>query len=184
MRYEGFLKLAFERRSVRAYADRRVERETLDRLSEAVRIAPSASNQQPWKLVMVDDHGLIERLGRATFGPSPGFNRFAPSAAAIAVLVVERPRLVNRLGAALKGRDFPLIDIGIAASQLCLCAAELGLGTCMLGWFDERAIKRLLKIPRGRRIGLVVTIGYPAGTAPTARKDRKPLELIRSWNEY
>ncbi len=88
-----------------------------------------------------------------------------------------------------------MIDIGIAAEHFCLQAAEEGLGTCMLGWFDERAVLRLIGAPRGRRIGLVITVGYPAGGEPSAEgtagsdmaaapKRRKTFAEISSRNRY
>ncbi len=179
-----FMDLLRSRRSVRAYDGRLVEREKLEELAEALRLAPSASNQQPWRLVFVDEPDLKDKVAMAARGPSAGFNKFAPQAPVIAVIVVERPRALNVLGAALKRRDYPLIDIGIAAAQLCLRAQELGLGTCMLGWFDEAAVRRLLGIPRSRRIGLLVTIGYPAPGLPPRTIVRKGLDQVRSYNAY
>jgi nitroreductase len=77
-----------------------------------------------------------------------------------------------------------LIDIGIAAEHFCLQAAELGLGSCMLGWFDEAAIKRLLHIPDSRRIGLVITLGYAEEKAPIRLKIRKSADEMSSYNRY
>ncbi len=180
----GLMDTFRERRSVRAYSSQTVEREKLEALAEAVRIAPSASNSQPWHLVLVDDPVLKESVARATFSKVINFNRFALGAPAFAVLVVEEPPLLTKTGSILKRRDFPLIDTGIAAAQLCLHATELGLGTCMLGWFDEGRIRRLLGIPRRNRIALVVTIGYPANDTPIREKNRKPLDSMRSYNRY
>ena len=77
-----------------------------------------------------------------------------------------------------------LMDIGIAAAHFCLQATELGLGTCMLGWFDEAEIKRILRIPRAVRVALVITVGYEAGTAPERAKARKTTEAMSNWNQY
>ncbi len=172
------------RRSVRAYQDRPVEREMLEELAEAVRISPSASNQQPWRLVLVDDPGLKDEVAGATFGKAIGFNRFTKGAPVIAVVVIEPPRALNRVGAVLQGREYPLIDIGIAAAHLALRAADLGLGTCLVGWFDERRVKALLGIPRSRRIGLLATVGYPAVGAAQGNGKRKPMDEVRSYNRY
>ncbi len=174
------------RRSVRAYDARPVEREKLEELAEAFRISPSASNQQPWRLVLVDESGLKDKVAgaAATFGKKIAFNRFATGAPVIAVIVVEPPRMLNRIGAALQGREYPLIDIGIAASQLALRAADLGLGSCMIGWFDERKIKKILGIPRARRIGLLVAIGYPAPGAKQGNMNRKAIDEVRTYNRY
>jgi nitroreductase len=179
-----FMELVRARRSVRSYQDRAVEREKLDELAQALRLAPSASNQQPWRMILVDEPKLKDEVARATFGGAINFNKFTVGAPVLAVFVIEPPRLLNQIGASLQGREYPLIDIGIGAAQLCLRAAELGLGTCMLGWFDESKIKKLLGIPSGRRIGLVVTIGYPANGGNAGEKARKSLDEVRSYNAY
>ncbi len=75
-------------------------------------------------------------------------------------------------------------DIGIAAAHLCLQAAELGLGKCMLGWFDEKRIKRLLNVPSGKRIGLLITLGYAAEGYPLRNKARKDVGLMSGFNSY
>lgn len=179
-----FSELVKTRQSVRQYQQRPVPRELLDKLVEAVRLAPSASNSQPWKLIVVDDAELRTHVARATFSAAFAFNRFALGAPAIAVLVTEKVGVITQVGAMLKKRQFSLIDIGIAAAHLCLQAAELGLGTCMLGWFDEKKIKRLLRIPAGRRIGLLVTLGYAAEGYPLREKTRKAAGLMSSFNSY
>lgn len=117
-----------ERQSVRSYTDRAVEQDKLEMLVEAVRLAPSASNAQPWKLIMVTEPALRMEVALATFTAAISFNRFAPQAPVIAVLTIERTRAITQIGGWLKGREYPLIDIGIAAEHLCLQAADLGLG--------------------------------------------------------
>ena len=79
-------------------------------------------------------------------------------------------------------KHFPLIDIGIAAEHICLQAAAEGLGTCMLGWFDETKVKKLLNIPKSKRVPLIITLGYPA--SETREKRRKNLDNITSYNNY
>ena len=179
-----FSKLVKTRQSVRQYQQRPVARDLLDKLIEAVRLAPSASNAQPWKLIVVDDAELRSQVAQATFSATLTFNRFALEAPVIAVLVMEKPGFITQVGAMLKKRQFSLIDIGIAAAYFCLQAAELGLGTCILGWFDEKKIKRLLRIPAGRRIGLLVTLGYAAAGYPLREKSRKSSGLMSSFNSY
>ncbi|MFA6507284.1 MAG: nitroreductase family protein [Treponemataceae bacterium] len=173
-----------ERRSVRSYDPRPVEREKLEELAEAFRLAPSACNSQPWRIIFVEESALKDEVARATFSGAINFNRFAVGAPVLAVLVIEQPRLTAKIGAVVKSRDLPLLDVGIAASQFVLRACELGLGTCMLGWFDERKIRTLLGIPRGKRLALVITIGYPAVNVAVREKERKPLDEVRSYNRY
>jgi nitroreductase len=179
-----FSELLKTRQSVRQYQLRPVAGELLDTLVEAVRLAPSASNAQPWKLILVDDPELRSQVAQATFSAAVAFNRFALEAPVIAVLVIEKPGFINQVGAVLKKRQFSLIDIGIAAAHFCLQAAELGLGTCMLGWFDEKRIKRLLHIPAGRRIGLLVTLGYASEGYMLRDKSRKDAGLMSAFNTY
>lgn len=179
-----FSTLLLTRHSVRRYRDQPVEPEKIAQLIEAVRLAPSASNSQPWKLIIVDEPGLREQVARATFSTLVAFNKFVPQAPVLAVLVVEKPKLITQIGGRLKDRDFPLIDIGIAAEHFCLQATELGLGTCMLGWFDEPAIQQLLHIPPHKRIGLVIALGYEAGEGPPRPKIRKTHEEMCCFNRY
>ena len=179
-----FLELTRTRQSVRKYDTRPVEQEKLERLIEAVRLAPSASNSQPWKMILIDEPQLKDRVARETFSTIVSFNKFAPEAPVIAVLTVEKPKLITQIGGRIRKTDFALIDIGIAAEHFCLQAAEVGLGTCMLGWFNENAIKRLLHIPRGTRIGLVITLGYAAEGYPLRAKARKATAAMSSFNGY
>jgi len=128
-----FAELMKTRQSVRRYDPRPVEEEKLERLIEAVRLSPSASNSQPWKLVVVNEPGLREQVARTTFSQAIAFNRFSLGAPVIVVFCVEKAGLVTQIGGFIKNRPFSLIDIGIAAAHFCLQAAELGLGSCMMG---------------------------------------------------
>lgn len=181
---KNFTELASLRQSVRKYIDKPVERDKIDQIIEACRIAPSASNSQPWKLIVVDEPELKNKVAEATFNKAVSFNKFAPEAAVIAVLVIEKPRLITQVGGLLKNREFPLIDIGIISEHFCLKAAELELGTCMLGWFNEKKIKSLLDIPRAKRIGLVITLGYAPEDYKLRDKIRKLTDEMSSFNKY
>ncbi len=178
-----FLELAAQRRSVRAYADRPVEREKILRCLEAARLAPSACNSQPWRFIVVDEPELKDRVATCTVGRVVPMNGFARQAPVLVVVVMERANLTCRFGSLVKGKSFPLIDIGIATEHFCLQATEEGLGTCIIGWFDERRIRRLLEVPRRSRPILVLTLGYPA-EASNRPKKRKPLNQIASWNGH
>jgi nitroreductase len=179
-----FSTLVTVRQSVRSYQQKPVEKEKLQKVIEAVRLAPSASNSQPWTLIIVDQPELKDKVAKATFSSALSFNKFALDAPVIAVLTIERPKLITQIGGWLKRREFPLIDIGIAAEHFCLQAAELGLGTCMLGWFDEKAIKKLLNIPRPTRIGLLIMLGYASEGYPLRPKIRKDTQEMCRFNKY
>lgn len=179
-----FSELLAIRQSVRKYQDRPVEDECITQLIEAVRLSPSASNSQPWKLIMVTDYALKEAVASKTFSTIVSFNKFVPQAPVLAIFTIQKPKLITQIGGQLKDREFPLIDIGIAAENFCLQAAELGLGTCMLGWFDEEAIKTLLYIPQKIRIGLLISLGYAAEGYPLRQKIRKNMNEMCSFNRY
>jgi nitroreductase len=178
-----FLELAAKRQSDRGYLRRPVERDKLERCLEAARLAPSASNAQPWHFVVVDDPEVRSRVERETHGPFGAFNRFTRDAPVFVALVAGPGKAVTRLGGWLQGRDNGLIDAGIAAEHFCLQAVEEGLGTCMLGNFNEHGVRKLLGVPKGRRVQMVIVAGYPKDVS-TRGKKRKPLETIRSYNRY
>ena len=81
----------------------------------------------------------------------------------------------------IKDKKFCLVDIGITAEHLCLQATEEELGTCMLGWFNEKRVKGILNIPQSKRVELIITMGYPESKRIRPKK-RKPIDQIRSYN--
>lgn len=179
-----FQELIKQRQSVRKYKENPVEREKIEKIIEAVHLAPSACNSQPWKIIIVDDPKLKNEVAHATFSKTISFNKFAVQAPVLAVLVIEKAKLIAQIGGSIKNMEYPKIDIGIAAAHFCLQAAELGLGTCMIGWFDEKKIQQLLNIPEKRKVGLVITLGYPPEDYKLRQKIRKPVKEICGFNRY
>ncbi|MFW6134683.1 MAG: nitroreductase family protein [Elusimicrobiota bacterium] len=178
-----FLDLVKSRQSVRKYLNQSVEREKIERCLEAARLAPSASNSQPWRFIVVDDQELKDKIARETFDKLITFNRFSLQAPVLIVIISERLNVVNKVGETIKDKQFSLIDIGIAAENLCLQATEEGLGTCILGWFNEKGVKKILNIPHSKRVELIITMGYPVSKEVLPKK-RKELNIIRSYNNY
>ena len=109
-------------------------------------------------------------------------NKFAQNAPIIVAVVLEKMNASARIGSLLKRKDYCMLDLGMAVEHFCLQAADLGLGTCIMGWFNEKRIGKLLNVPRGKRIPLLITLGHPNNM--TRRKSRKPMEEISSWNSY
>ncbi|HPD95135.1 MAG: nitroreductase family protein [Bacteroidales bacterium] len=180
---EYFYWLVNNRQSDRAYKNTPVEKDKILRILEAARIAPSACNAQPWKFVVVDDPELKNRLADAAASRVLGINHFTKQAPVHIVIVMESANLNSNVGSLVKHKTFPLIDIGISAEHICLAAKSEGLGSCMLGWFDEPAVKKLLGIPKSKRIPLLITLGYPEKDEIREKK-RKSYSDIVSFNRY
>jgi len=183
MNPEEFLGLVKQRQSVRNYADRPVEKDKLERCLEAARLAPSACNAQPWTFIVVDDSGMKNRLADLTADRWLPLNHWTKQAPVHVVIVVEPGNLTSRMGAKVKKRNFPWIDVGIAAEHFCLQAAAEGLGTCMLGWFKEDKVRALLNVPEAKRIGLIIPVGYPRDESIRPKKRKRILDVVR-WNRY
>jgi len=179
----NFLDLVKTRQSVRKYLDKPVEREKIELCLEAARLAPSASNSQPWNFIVLDDPKLKEAVAKETFSQLISFNRFSLQAPVLIILISGRPGFLNKVAEAIKDKQFNLIDIGIVAEHLCLQATEEGLGTCILGWFNEKGVKKLLNISPSKRVELIITMGYPEFTEIRLKK-RKEMDQIRSYNSY
>ena len=157
-----------------------VSREDVMKCLEAARMAPSACNSQPWKFIVVDDKEKLMEMADAAEGL--GMNKFTRGVPVMVAVVLEKMNATARLGSLLKHKDYSMLDLGMAVEHFCLQAADLGLGTCIMGWFDEKRIARLLGVPRRKRIPLIISLGYPEN--PTRRKVRKPVEEMSSWNSY
>lgn len=168
-----------KRQSDRKYDSRPVNRDMVIKCLEAARLAPSACNSQPWKFVVVDEPELLKEMASAAAGM--GMNKFAAQAPVIVAVVLEKMNFTASIGSVIKDKEYSLLDVGIAVEHFCLQATELGLGTCILGWFDEKKVKKLLGIGN-RRVPLLITLGYAAGEH--RQKSRKSLEEISSWNKY
>jgi nitroreductase len=177
-----FLDLAKKRISVRRYTDIEVSREDIDICLEAARIAPSACNSQPWKFVVVDDKRLKNELCEKAFAGLYKMNSFAKAAPVIVAVVSEKAAFFSKVGGQFRGTQYCLMDVGMACEHFALQASELGLGTCLIGWFNERAVKRLLGIPGRKKIDLLISLGHYENIV--REKKRKPLNEISAYNKY
>ena len=176
------LELISSRQSDRKYTDKAIEKEKLNRIMEAGRISPSACNAQPWKFIVVDDPKLIRKVAEAASAKIIGMNTFVAQAPVIVVIVREKPNFSSRIGGTIKNKDYSHTDIGIATENICLQARAEGIGSCIIGWFDEILLKKLLSIPRTKRIDVLITLGYSLSEFRT--KKRKPAEEVVSYNKY
>ena len=163
-----------QRRSVRSYEDREVEEEKLRQVLEAGRLAPSASNRQEWKFVVVRDAELRRKLAAAAKD-----QQFVGEAAVvIAACAVDHDHIMSC------GHPCFLIDVAIAVDHMTLAACELGLGTCWIGAFDQRQARDILGIPDSVEVVALLPLGYP--TAWPDAKPRKSLDeavCFDTWSD-
>ena len=174
-----FLEIARSRQSCRGYEEgKAVEQEKLDAVLEAVQLAPSACNGQPYHVTVCRGEA-VETVAMACRGM--GMNKFAAQAPVLLVLS-EMPYVKSAaMGARVKNNDYRSIDIGIAAAYLTAEAAAQGLGTCILGWFDDARIREVcgLEYP----VRLVITLGYPREGDALRKKVRKDLQELVNYVE-
>jgi len=177
-----FLELVKSRQSDRAYdINRPVEAEKLDYILEAARLAPSACNAQPWKFIVVTDPLLRQETAGTIADKTLGINHFAFQAPVLVIVLEEAANFTSNFGSTVKQKHFPHMDLGIVAAHLTLAAADQGLGTCIVGWFNEKKMRSVLDIPSSKRPVLVITMGY--STQALREKKRKKMEDVVQFNK-
>jgi len=178
-----FQKLVFDRRSVRRFLDKPVPPDLVTACLEAARLAPSATNVQPWRFLVIDDPKVKDAFAQAAFSGIYSMTMFA-SKAPVLILLLSRPDFVaGRVGRQIQGVAFHLIDLGIAGEHLVLAAQEQGLGTCWIGWFNMRRARKFFKIPKAYRPVALLALGY-AEPGPPREKKRKSLAEIAWHNSF
>ena len=176
------LKEIENRRSIRKYQDKPVPQDVLNDILESARLAPSGSNTQPWRFIVVRSKELREKICRADHNQS--WMLTAP----VFLVCVADPRCQMDSGSDAEfsvNEESPEIslkrvirDTSIAVEHMALEAASQGLGTCWTGWYEQEEIRPVLNIPEDHYVCCVLTLGYP-GEAPAPRP-RKPMEeLVR-----
>ncbi|MFH1619747.1 MAG: nitroreductase family protein [bacterium] len=177
-----FFKLVSERRSIRKFQNRPVEREKLLQCLEAARLAPSACNGQPWKFIAVDEPEIKKKLAMEAFSGIYSATMHAAEAPVLVAVVSEKRSFKTWAGKQITGTDFRLVDLGIACEHFVLQAAELGIGTCWLGWFDSKKAAAALKVPDGCKVEILISAGYSA-QSPETRPRKRPEEMS-SFNSF
>jgi nitroreductase len=142
-----------KRRSVRSYDPKPIPQDVMSRMCDALRLAPSACNYQPWRFVLVTDPKLKEQLVEAARG-----QKFIAEAPVVVVGVGFPGEAYKQMGG--EGNSVE-IDIAIALDHLMLAAAEEGLGTCWIGAFIEEEAGKLLGVPDGAKVVAMTPLGYP-----------------------
>jgi len=172
--YKNLMEIIQKRKSIRGYENKAVEEEKLTYVLEAFRLAPSAKNLQPWKLIVINKKEIIDSLVPAC--RNQAFISQAP--VVIAVCAIEK-EAYGMMGGFLN--SYP-VDIGIAFEHLILAAAEQGLGTCWIGAFTEIEVKKILNVPDEIRVVALTPLGYPSQQG--RERTRKEIGEILSYNSY
>ncbi len=178
---DNFLKLVSRRFSCRAYQDTPVPSEMIHKCLEAARLAPSACNKQPWRFVVVTEPRLRARL--CDEGLLPGLPMpWLHQAPVIVALCAETSFVTHKVAPMLSGVDYRLVDLGIAGEHFVLAAEAQGLGTCWIGWFREKAVKRILGIPRSCRVFSLLSLGHPVESSdPASRMELEQIAYSEQW---
>jgi nitroreductase len=162
-----------DRRSIRDYSSKTIEAEKITRILEAARLAPTARNQQDWKLILVKNPDIKNKLVDLA-APQQQFLKGAPILIAACAL---NPAYIMRCS-----HPAFLIDLAIVLEHIALQAVREGLGTCWIGSFDEAKAKTVLGIPQEIRIVELMCLGYPQQTPPA--RNRKPLQDLFIWDSW
>ena len=170
------LKEIKNRRSARSYLDKKIPEEVLHKVLEAARLAPSASNRQPWKFVIVQDKELKKKVMEASLLHNRIQSFIAEASAIIAGCATNTNHIMPN-----GVYSYP-VDLAIALDHLSLQVAKEGLGTCWIGAFDQDQMREVLHIPGDVIVVCLMTIGYPAGAE--FKSSRKPLEEIVCYDYY
>ena len=155
------------RRSVRHYKPQAIEKDKLERVLNAARLAPSGNNVQPWKFILVKDAATKRKLVPVCWNQK--FVAEAPLVIVACALKVE-----STVGGVIPTH---VVDTSIAVTHLMLAAAHEALGTCWIGAFESQPVKDLLGIPADVEIVAVIPIGYPVDDKRTV-KSRKSFDQI------
>ncbi len=155
-----------KRRSIRKYVPLPVPPEKMQKVLQAAQAAPSASNRQEYKIIIVTDQEAKERLVHAASDQG-----FLAQAGAVLVFCATNP-----------SRRWHAVDVAIAIDHLTLAAVAEGLGTCWIGAFDEGAVKSILGVPEAVRVVMLLPIGVPAEEGrPRRRKSLEELTVEEKW---
>ncbi len=172
--FETFSKLVNDRQSCRDFNDKPLEKETIDKIIELSMLAPSACNSQPWKMYVITEENMLKNVARTL--QDMMMNKFTNKAKAFIVLGECNATL--KLGASLKfdRNHFVKYDIGQISAYITLTAESLGVSSCIIGWVNEKELKKVLSMPEEEGCSIVIALGY--SDIPKRKKMRKDKDKI------
>lgn len=169
-----FLELAKERYSCRSFDKREVEKEKIELILEAARVAPTAVNYQPQRILVLTEKEKLAKLSECT--------RYGWNAPVIMIICYDKNISWKRK---FDGRDEGEIDASIVTTHMMLQAQDLGLGTTWIGYFDPDKVREVYEIPENLEIVAILPIGYPSEEAKPSSMhyQRNSLEQMVYWNK-
>lgn len=171
-------KAIYNRGSIRKYKPDPVPRDTLLKILEAARAAPSWANKQCWRFLVIKDEQRKKELAASLPKGNPATR--AVETAPVVVVACADPKASGKV----EDKDYYLLDIGIAMQQLVLAAFAEGLGTCWVAWMEEEAIRKTCQVPDDFRVVALTPLGYPAKEASsTPRKDLSEIAFEETWGQ-
>ncbi len=168
-----------DRRSVRKYKSDPVPEEKLIRILEAARIAPSWSNMQCWRFIIVRDPETKKQLAESMPAKNPAVRAVGETAPLVIVVCADPQESGHQ-----DGKSYYLLDAGLAMQQLMLAAHAEGLGTCWVAWFDEEKARKACAIPEQYRVVALSPLGVPE-KMPSARPRKELSEIVyaEQWGD-
>ena len=164
-----------QRQSCRSFSDKRIEDEKIVECVNAAGLAPSACNTQPYHFYIAHTPETV--AAAAEFAKFENLNQWADKADAFAIITQEHADIPALIHQTVR-TDFRAYDIGLAIENFCLEATELGIGTCIIGAFNEEKLKEKLRIPSCKKIALLIAMGYPENNEIRPKKRKALEELI------
>lgn len=178
---ENLLDLIKQRTSCRNYLPDAVPDEMLDRCLDTVRQAPSACNKQPWRIIIARNAKIRAQICQHALLPGIPMPWLA-TAPVIIALCVKKSFITHTIAPMVSGIKYQLIDAGIAGEHFVLAAEAQGLGTCWIGWFKPRQIKKILHLPFNVHPVCLISLGFPdKKTEPGSRLPAEELFHYDKW---
>ena len=170
-----FLNLAKKRYSFRSFLKKKVEKEKIEKILEAGRVAPTAVNFQPQRILVLDDEEKLSRLNECT--------KYGWGAPIVMVICYDKTISWKRQ---YDNKDEGIVDASIVATHMMLEIQDLGLGTTWIGSFDPEKVREIYKIPENLEIISLMPVGYPAEDAKpsSSHEKRNSMEEMVCWNEF
>ncbi len=174
----NFKQIVQNRESCRAYSEKPVLLEDIKDILNCAIQSPSACNSQPWKFIVCEGE-TAKQMPNCIINESSPINRWVGEAFAY-IVVCEMPALLMNGEISQK---YAQTDVGIACATICYAAADKGIGTCILGLFNEENTRQLLNIPQDIKISYIITLGYPKNENARPKR-RKNIDDVISFNKW